>query len=119
MYRYHANLSADHPFTSDWYTWPLMLKPVWLYVSYPETGIKCTITGIRKSCHLVGRSNCWSICINKCNKKEKKIRHIYTNNDTINMVAIHIYRKSNVYVPFLCNFAIYYASNSLINKMDK
>ena len=31
MYEYHANLDATHPFTSKWYEWPIMYKPVWLY----------------------------------------------------------------------------------------
>ena len=31
MYNYHANLVATHPFSSDWYTWPIMYRPVWFY----------------------------------------------------------------------------------------
>lgn len=31
MYWYHKNLLATHPFASKAYTWPLGLKPVWLY----------------------------------------------------------------------------------------
>ncbi len=31
MYWYHSNLDATHPFSSPWWTWPLMLKPVWFY----------------------------------------------------------------------------------------
>jgi dolichyl-phosphate-mannose-protein mannosyltransferase len=37
MYHYHATLDASHAFASSWWTWPLMLKPLWLYVS-PLTG---------------------------------------------------------------------------------
>jgi dolichyl-phosphate-mannose-protein mannosyltransferase len=33
MFEYHATLTATHPFSSPWWTWPLMLKPLWLYVS--------------------------------------------------------------------------------------
>lgn len=46
MFSYHSGLTDDHPFSSPWYTWPLMLKPVWFYVSYPGLGIKSTIVGI-------------------------------------------------------------------------
>lgn len=46
MYNYHSKLVAEHSFTSNWYTWPIMQKPVWLHVSYPAEGIKSTITGI-------------------------------------------------------------------------
>ena len=33
MYNYHKTLVATHPFQSRWWEWPLMLKPVWFYVS--------------------------------------------------------------------------------------
>lgn len=45
IFKYHSNLQADHPFYSAWYTWPLMLKPVWYYSG--EVGnLKSTIAGI-------------------------------------------------------------------------
>ena len=43
MYNYHATLTATHPYASPWWTWPLMLKPVWLYVSYLPLNMKSTI----------------------------------------------------------------------------
>ncbi len=43
MYNYHATLTATHPYASPWWTWPLMLKPVWLYVSYLPLSIKSTV----------------------------------------------------------------------------
>ena len=33
MYNYHATLTATHPFSSPWWNWPLITRPVWLYVS--------------------------------------------------------------------------------------
>jgi predicted membrane-bound dolichyl-phosphate-mannose-protein mannosyltransferase len=32
MYSYHSTLTATHPYTSMWWSWPLMLKPVFLYL---------------------------------------------------------------------------------------
>ena len=32
MYNYHSQLKATHSFESRWYTWPLMLRPVWYYM---------------------------------------------------------------------------------------
>ena len=32
MFRYHSQLTATHPFSSRWYSWPLMLRPVWYYM---------------------------------------------------------------------------------------
>jgi dolichyl-phosphate-mannose-protein mannosyltransferase len=31
MYNYHTQLVATHPFSSAWWEWPLMRKPVWYY----------------------------------------------------------------------------------------
>lgn len=31
MWWYHTNLEATHPFQSSWWSWPLMLRPVWLF----------------------------------------------------------------------------------------
>ena len=44
MYNYHATLTATHPFSSPWWTWPLMLKPLWLYVSTLPNNVTSTIT---------------------------------------------------------------------------
>ncbi len=31
MYRYHRYLEATHPFSSPWWEWPVMVKPIWMY----------------------------------------------------------------------------------------
>ncbi len=31
MYGYHSSLTAPHPFASSWWSWPLILKPMWIY----------------------------------------------------------------------------------------
>lgn len=36
MYAYHANLESEHPYSSRWYEWPLITKPIWYY-SYHVT----------------------------------------------------------------------------------
>lgn len=28
---YHKNLKATHPYSSPWWSWPLMLRPLWMY----------------------------------------------------------------------------------------
>ncbi len=43
MFNYHATLSAVHPFSSPWWTWPLMLKPLWLSASYLPGSVTSTI----------------------------------------------------------------------------
>ena len=46
MFEYHSKLTAGHDFSSKWYTWPVMYKPVWYYVGYFGGNIKSTIVGI-------------------------------------------------------------------------
>lgn len=31
MFNYHANLTATHPFSSNWYQWPIVYRPIWYY----------------------------------------------------------------------------------------
>ncbi len=31
MFGYHAGIEATHPYSSPWWSWPLMLKPLWMY----------------------------------------------------------------------------------------
>lgn len=33
MWWYHTGLEASHPFTSPWWSWPLLLKPIWLFTT--------------------------------------------------------------------------------------
>ena len=46
MFAYHSTLNATHPFASQWWTWPLILKPLWLFVSYLPNGIVSTIVAM-------------------------------------------------------------------------
>ena len=31
MYSYHTSIEATHPFSSWWYEWPIMVRPIWYY----------------------------------------------------------------------------------------
>ncbi len=33
MWWYHTNLKATHAYTSMWWSWPFLIRPVWLYTS--------------------------------------------------------------------------------------
>lgn len=46
IYKYHSTLKATHPFTSPWYSWMAMVRPVWYYVGYYAAEMKRTIVGI-------------------------------------------------------------------------
>jgi len=42
MYTYHAKtvLNSTHSFSSEWYKWPIMVRPVWLYSGTTADGLK-------------------------------------------------------------------------------
>jgi predicted membrane-bound dolichyl-phosphate-mannose-protein mannosyltransferase len=40
MWWYHTGLDATHPYQSTPLSWPLMIRPVWLFVEYGTTSIK-------------------------------------------------------------------------------
>ena len=46
MYDYHSGLVATHPFSSSWYQWPIMAKPVWFYTGTIINGMRMTIVDI-------------------------------------------------------------------------
>jgi Gpi18-like mannosyltransferase len=33
MWWYHTRLDAQHPFTSPWWSWPILKRPIWLYAN--------------------------------------------------------------------------------------
>src|SRR3989344_2065649 len=45
MWWYHSGLTATHPYTSAWWSWPLNLRPVYLYQDY-KTGFIANIYAI-------------------------------------------------------------------------
>jgi dolichyl-phosphate-mannose-protein mannosyltransferase len=46
IYEYHKNLHATHPFSSSWYEWPMMLRPIWFYQGHflPEGKLSSIIS---------------------------------------------------------------------------
>jgi dolichyl-phosphate-mannose--protein O-mannosyl transferase len=46
MFSYHSGLASDHPFSSPWWSWPLIIRPVWLYVSKMATDLTSTIVSM-------------------------------------------------------------------------
>ena len=46
MFNFHSTLDATHPFSSKWYSWPIMLKPVWFYQHNVNEAITSTISNI-------------------------------------------------------------------------
>ncbi|MBQ2614281.1 MAG: glycosyltransferase family 39 protein [Clostridia bacterium] len=44
MFRYHSGLVDTHPYSSPWYSWPFVYKPMWAYQA-PETSIPAGTIG--------------------------------------------------------------------------
>lgn len=43
MWWYHTNLKATHAYSSPWYTWPFLIRPVWQYTSGQIEGMVSNI----------------------------------------------------------------------------
>lgn len=47
MYNYHSNLVSSHPFSSSWWEWPFMKRPVWYYSGDGlASGVKSSIVAM-------------------------------------------------------------------------
>ena len=40
MFNYHSGLNATHPYSSSWYEWPTMVRPIWYYSGYLTDTVK-------------------------------------------------------------------------------
>lgn len=46
MFGYHYDLAATHPFSSPWYSWPIIYRPVWMSFSEYSTVSVSTIAAL-------------------------------------------------------------------------
>jgi dolichyl-phosphate-mannose-protein mannosyltransferase len=46
MFTYHSQLQATHPFSSEWWSWPFIFKPLWLYFQALPNDMVSTITAM-------------------------------------------------------------------------
>jgi dolichyl-phosphate-mannose--protein O-mannosyl transferase len=44
MFIFHSQLQATHPFSSEWWSWPFIFKPLWLYFQALPNDMVSTIT---------------------------------------------------------------------------
>ncbi len=43
MWWYHTRLVAEHGYSSPWWSWPILLRPIWLYVDRPAGDLVANI----------------------------------------------------------------------------
>ena len=53
MYKYHANLNATHSFGSPWWSWPIMVRPIWYYIKDGSALLEAQSFPFWKPGHLV------------------------------------------------------------------
>ncbi|MBE6894830.1 MAG: phospholipid carrier-dependent glycosyltransferase [Ruminococcaceae bacterium] len=77
MYSYHANLVAEHYFSSVWYTWPFSIKPIWYAIT--EKG------ALASSISAFGNPAVWALtpfaaayCLFK-GIKDKNVAHLFAS----------------------------------------
>lgn len=48
MFRYHAELVAEHPYSSPWYEWPFVIRPIWFFFTdkFSQSGVVSTISSL-------------------------------------------------------------------------
>jgi dolichyl-phosphate-mannose-protein mannosyltransferase len=46
MFHYHATLVSAHPYASQWWSWPLILRPVLLFITYLPNNIVSVIVAM-------------------------------------------------------------------------
>lgn len=57
MYHYHADLVATHDFSSPWWSWPLIGRPLWLYQG------EGTAQGVRSTLVTMGNPLIWWLTV--------------------------------------------------------
>lgn len=57
MYSYHSTLDDTHPYSSPWYEWPLLIRPIWYYSSIVSGGYGAG--GLREGISAFGNPLVW------------------------------------------------------------
>jgi len=56
MFSFHAFLEAGHPFQSEWWSWPFIVRPLWQYASV-------IVDGTRRTMSTIGSPAVWWVAI--------------------------------------------------------
>ena len=103
MLSYHSGLHVTHPYSSEWWMWPFMIKPLWLFYTELPNGLVSTITAL-------GNPVIWWIGFPLVflslwrGVKEKRMEHLF-------LASIFLFQ----WIPYLfisrCLFIYHYYSN--------
>jgi dolichyl-phosphate-mannose-protein mannosyltransferase len=125
IYHYHSTLVATHPFASQWWSWPVMIKPLWLFVSYLPNNMKSTIVVLgNPAVWWIGFAAIFFALERTIRKKELAGLFITVFFFFQWLPYILISRLTFIYhfyldVPFLCLASAYFATKLWGNKFGK
>lgn len=78
MWWYHMGLEATHPFTSPWWSWPFMSRPIWLYTSGTENGLVGNIYAMgNPAVFWAGLVSLLVILVESLTKKDKRLLFVF------------------------------------------
>lgn len=114
MYGYHKNLKATHPYSSTWWQWPIIYRPVWYYsASEPGKGMASTISALgNPALWWIGILCFFATCYIAYKKKDKTIIPVITAIISQYLPWIFISRIAYIYhyfsiVPFIIICTVY------------
>ena len=114
MYGYHKNLKATHPYSSTWWQWPIIYRPVWYYsASEPGEGMASTISALgNPALWWIGALCFFAACYIAFKKKDKSFIPIITAIVSQYLPWIFISRIAYIYhffsiVPFIILCTVY------------
>lgn len=123
MFSYHAGVDATHPFSSKWFEWQLMVKPLWLYTQRFSEDMRSTIVTL-------GNPAIWwggiialvMAAVIALKKKEKAMLVVFIGYLSLLLPWVFISRITFIYhffavVPFVI-LMIGYVFAYLINRFD-
>lgn len=59
MWNYHSKLDATHPFSSTWYQWPIMQRPIWYYTATIKPAVEGVSGAIQGNISAFGNPLVW------------------------------------------------------------
>lgn len=122
MYSYHSQLVAGHPYSSEWWSWILDLRPIWYYQGEVATGLRSTIAAFGNP--LIWWSGIIALfasCYIAWKKADKKVAFILVAYACQLFPWMIVFRACFIYhyfscLPFLILFIVYVAKHLVETK---
>jgi len=116
MFKYHSTLTENHPFSSRWWSWPFVLKPLWFYLSVlPERKVSSIIAMGNPAIWWIGLIAIYSAVKKAIKEKDRICLFIITIFLFQWLPYALVKRCTFIYhfyinVPFLCLATVYFVN---------